>query len=37
MASGAKPAGARVWVEPMMITRKKAVITISVTKPAASE
>ena len=37
IARGAKPAGARLWVEPMMIIRKKAVITISVTTPACIE
>ena len=37
MAIGAKPAGARLWVEPMMMIRKKAVITISVTIPAVAE
>ena len=37
IARGAKPAGARLSVEPMMIIRKKAVITISVTTPACIE
>jgi hypothetical protein len=29
--------GARPWVDPMMISRKKAVITTSVTKQASNE
>jgi hypothetical protein len=36
MAMGAKPAGARASVAPMMITRNIAVITTSLVKPAAS-
>ena len=37
MATGAKPTGARPWVEPMMMSRKNAVITTSHTKQASSE
>ncbi|MNW04572.1 hypothetical protein D3C71_2006800 [compost metagenome] len=37
IAIGAKPAGARASVAPMMTTRNIAVITTSLTKPAPSE
>ncbi|MCY1250766.1 hypothetical protein D9M72_644350 [compost metagenome] len=37
MAIGAKPAGARLSVAPMMIRMNIAVITTSLAKPAASE
>ena len=37
IASGAKPAGARLSVAPRMTIRKNMVITISVTSPASNE